>query len=263
MVPEHKATPELIEALIRNDARQRQRRREIQQRYRQKFDNLAESLEHEVKKIQEQIRLRELEHERLVVRTPTSVTPWIVVSEYYRLFRNGFKVPQTPQPIITSPGTIYERNNAQMAFLHKVMAPDVSVNSGIGIEAIVQEWLAVPYVNDDITIRLLQLENDEDDAMLATIQSHIIITEDMLRCEFPYFADITIEDQKSALVNKLVGKKLSILSKVRFEWDSSSGRVLGMHYTADLVTPFLKLLGNLQDTARVLDKSLLSIANSS
>ncbi|OWZ08665.1 hypothetical protein PHMEG_00018749 [Phytophthora megakarya] len=203
-----------------------------------------------------------LKYQRIPPRTPTSETPWIIVSEYYRLFRNGCKVSQPIQLASTSKDTIHDNCHVQMDFLHKVMAPDVRINSGFGVDAIVQEWLAVPEANRNITVRLLQLEYDERSAMMATIQSCIIITEHMLRCEFPYFGD-NQGSQVPPLGKKLLGQSLVISTTVRFEWDSSTGRVLSMHYESDLVTPFLKLLGNLQDTAQVLDKSLLSIATCS
>ncbi|OWZ15305.1 hypothetical protein PHMEG_00011081 [Phytophthora megakarya] len=140
-----------------------------------------------------------------------------------------------------------------MTFLYEVMSPDVSVNSGFGVDAIIQEWVAMPLMHQDITVRLVRLEYDEENVILATTKAYTTITKEMLRCEFPCFFDRNHDHQTPRLVAKLVGQELVIPTTVRFEWDSQADRVLGMHSSSDLVTPFLKLLGNVQDTARVLN----------
>ncbi|OWY90326.1 hypothetical protein PHMEG_00041592, partial [Phytophthora megakarya] len=191
---------------------------------------------------------------------PTSMTPWIVVSEYFRLFRNGIK--ETPLLNSTSMQTICEQGEIQMNFLNKVMSPDVSVNSGFGVDTLIQEWLSVPLMNQDLTVRLARLEYDEGNMILATVKACTTITEEMLRSEFPYFVDRSHDHQSSRLVSKLVGRQLAIPITIRFEWDSVAGQVLSMHASPDLVTPFLTLLGNMEDAIRVTDKWLLCIVAS-
>ncbi|OWZ02352.1 hypothetical protein PHMEG_00026098 [Phytophthora megakarya] len=250
-------SPSLLEDVSRSYERQIEELKRNQFRYRQKFRLIAESLERDIQRLREQIQQHELERQLLVSRPPTSTTPWSVVSEYYRLFRNGIK--GTPLPNSTSNQTTCD---VQMNFLSMVMSPVVSVNSGFGVDTIIQEWLAVPLMHQDLTVRLIRLEYDEGNVILATVKSSTTITEEMLRCEFPFSVDRTNDDQTSRLVAKLVGQQLVIPTTVRFEWDSKADRVLSMHSNADLVTPFLKLLGNVQDTTLVIDNSLLSKATS-
>ncbi|OWZ14398.1 hypothetical protein PHMEG_00012134 [Phytophthora megakarya] len=64
-------------------------------------------------------------------------------------------------------------------------------------------------------------------------------------------------------MTKYVGHQLVISSLLRFEWDRATCQILSMHYSFDMVIPFLELIGNIGDTARVLDGSHLSIATNS
>ncbi|OWZ18121.1 hypothetical protein PHMEG_0007845 [Phytophthora megakarya] len=253
--------PDLLVDISRSYARQREGRRRNQQRYRKKFDINIAALEQDVLWLHQQVRQHELEYQLLVSHPPTFVTPWNVISEYYRLFRDGYKGSKTPNS--TSKPSTCKQGDAQMDFLHKVMAPNVSINSGFGVEALIEEWLAVQQIHRDITVCLFRLDYDQDTAIVAAIKSYALITEEMLLFAFPYFSDRSKDPKKTALMTKLVGQQIVISSLVRFEWDRETCQILSMHYSFDMVTPFLKLIGNIEDTARVLDGSLLSITTSS
>ncbi|OWZ02991.1 hypothetical protein PHMEG_00025354 [Phytophthora megakarya] len=244
-------SPSLLEGVSRSYDRQIEERKRNQLRYRQKFGLIAESLERDIQQLREQIQQHELERRLLVSRPPTSVTPWIIVSEYFRLFRNGVK--RTPLQISTSKQTTCEQGEIQMTFLNKVMSPDVSVNSGFGVETIIQEWLSMTLKHQDLTVRLIRLEYDERNMILATVKSSITITEEMFLPESPLIVNRNHDHQTSPLVAKLVGQQLVIPTTIRFEWDSKADRVLSMHANPDFVTPFLTLLGNMEDATRVID----------
>ncbi|OWZ03994.1 hypothetical protein PHMEG_00024185 [Phytophthora megakarya] len=252
------SAPDLLDDVSRSITREREQRRITQLKYRTKNRQIPLSLEHDIQQLRQQIQRHEVQRRNLVSVSPTIVTPWIVVSEYFRLFRNGFKGSQASPSNFTSNQTPYEET--QMNFLREFFSPRISVNSGFGLDALIQEWLAVPLMCQDMTVHLLRLEYDEGNTILAFIQTCATITAEMLRCEFPYFVDRQQDHKTFRLMTKLVGQQLVIRTTVRFEWDSVTRRVLGLHYSSDLVTPFLKLLGNLQDTARVLENSLLSKA---
>ncbi|OWY91295.1 hypothetical protein PHMEG_00040185 [Phytophthora megakarya] len=253
----HQNNLDVVDVLTQH---QREQRRNSQQRYRRKKRQIVVSLAQDVQRLRLQILKHELERRILGSRPPTSVTPWIVVSEYYRLFRNGLNRPQTPAPSSVSKPTSYERDGTQINFLREVMSPDVSVNSGFGVDALIQEWSAVPLMYQDIAVHLVRLEYNGAHTILATVKACITITEEMLRWEFPYFVDRSQDHQTSRLMTKLVGQQLVIPTTARFEWDPIERRVLSVHYSSDLVTPFLKILGNIRDAAIVLDNSLLSLA---
>ncbi|EGZ08017.1 hypothetical protein PHYSODRAFT_374496, partial [Phytophthora sojae] len=54
----------------------------------------------------------------------------------------------------------------------------------------------------------------------------------------------------------LLGQRLVVVTTTRFEWDEANGRINSVYSTNDIVTPLLKILGNLEDVARVMKKPL-------
>ncbi|KAG3085235.1 hypothetical protein PI124_g18537 [Phytophthora idaei] len=57
----------------------------------------------------------------------------------------------------------------------------------------------------------------------------------------------------------LLNQRLSVSGSVRFDWDTSTGRVIRLESKVDLMTPMLQLLGSLEDVARVFDKALVTL----
>jgi hypothetical protein len=104
-----------------------------------------------------------------------------------------------------------------------------------------------------VGVELVRLERDEMGALVASIKCHFTIIRSMLRQEYPH---LFLEDgEPSALAAKLLGHRIVPPSAVRFEWSGSMGcmvRVTGRQFKNEMLGPFLKLLGNLEDVAFVL-----------
>ncbi|KAF1779819.1 hypothetical protein GQ600_15701 [Phytophthora cactorum] len=171
-MPSHTIPPELLEAMVQSEAKVREQRRVTQQRYRKKMDQRTKSLENDTLRLQEEIHRLELQYNCLISQTPTEETPWSVVAEYYRLFRYGSQVPES-----TKQALYLKEAQIQTNFLHRTMAQTISVNSGFGIDALLQEWRFVPRMAGDLTVQLLRLEYDDRAAMLATVKVFVTITE--------------------------------------------------------------------------------------
>lgn len=245
-IPSHKITPQLLEAIVQSENKLRENRRLTQQRYRKKIDQRAESLEHDRQRLQAEIQRLELHYKCLVFGTSSQETPWSVVAEYYRLFRLGSKISKSPkQP---------KEGQVQMSFLHRVMAPDVSVNSGFGIDALVEEWRFIPQT----TVQLLQLTYDGSTTMLASVKLLITFTEVLMRISFSHLVDT--DNKLAPLAEKLLGKRLVVPVSVSFQWNATTAQIVSIRSTPDLLSPITKMLGNLSDAIRLLDNARLAVA---
>ncbi|KAF1788835.1 hypothetical protein GQ600_18100 [Phytophthora cactorum] len=87
-----KATPE---ELLKRKIRRREVCRVNQQRYMHKQRQLLIGLEHDVRRLQEELKSFELQHHSMTMGIPTQDTVWSVAVEYFRLFRHGFRSPPT------------------------------------------------------------------------------------------------------------------------------------------------------------------------
>ncbi|ETI54241.1 hypothetical protein F443_02913 [Phytophthora nicotianae P1569] len=222
-IPDRKMTPELVEDLFQLDAKRRAQRRAAQQRYRKRICERTDTLAADTQRLKEEIKQLELQHKLLHSRIPSEATPWNVVSLINTMAPSWLKEVQS-----------------QADFLLQVMSPDVSVNSGIGITALLQEWRLLPQTGENLTVHLLHLDYDETAAMLAKLVD-----------------SSKTFNQPSPRTEKIIGKQLVIPCTVRFDWDSSTAHVVAIRFRPDLITPFMDVLGSLKDVASVLDNPCL------
>ncbi|GMF40959.1 unnamed protein product [Phytophthora lilii] len=225
----------------------RERRRLIQQRYRQKIRNRANTVEVVVERLQNEVSLLKKTYDRLTEDIPTKNTPWSVIAEYFRLFSNGLK------SVPTTVGRQCFETNKHQQFLSNTMAPDVLVKSGRGVDAILEIWKAISRRQDGLETSLVRLEHGEQDLLLASTKCTFTLTHSLLLHEFPHIFDE--EGELLPVAAKLLDKKIVLPSSVRFVWDEATGSmtsVIGKPFKNEMVAPLLKVLGNLEDVAWVL-----------
>ncbi|ETN14545.1 hypothetical protein PPTG_07572 [Phytophthora nicotianae INRA-310] len=240
-IPELKMTPELVEDLFQLDAKRRTQRRAAQQRYRKMINDRTDTLAVDTQRLKEEITQLELRKKLLHSRIPSEATPWNVVSLINTMAPSWLKEAQS-----------------QADFLLQVMSPDVSVNSGIGITALLQEWRLLPQTGENLTVHLLHLDYDETAAMLAKVRVCVTITNETLHTNFPQLVDSSKTfNQPSPRTEKIIGKQIVIPCTVRFDWDCSTAHVVAIRFRPDLITPFMDVLGSLKDVASVLDNPCL------
>ncbi|KAI9990314.1 hypothetical protein PInf_021124 [Phytophthora infestans] len=61
------------------------------------------------------------------------------------------------------------------------------------------------------------------------------------------------------LAAKLLNNRLVVQGSVSLDWDDTTNRIVRVVTQLDMVTPMLRLLGNLEDVSRVFDKALISL----
>ncbi|KAG7387599.1 hypothetical protein PHYBOEH_008216 [Phytophthora boehmeriae] len=246
-------------ALILNDFKRgdpptsRERNRVYQARYKLKQKALVDDLNLSIQKLRDDIMQLEkqrlaLEKQRLALSCSplTDSTVWNVAAEYFRLFRHGFNKPESANDALVCR---FDSVN-HLAFLQQTMTSNVMIETGSGIEAMMESWSMASRYFDDIDCQLMCLENGPRETLVGTLDVRIDVTLQTLRHVFPHL----IEGEKlTPLAEKMVGHQLYLSSSVYLEWDPLRRRVSSVKYNADFMTPLLQLLGNLEDVSHVFD----------
>eukprot|EP00644_Phytophthora_capsici_P018203 jgi/Phyca11/113874/e_gw1.25.113.1 len=238
---------QFVEGILGEKDRQRELRRLRQLRYRKKKDDHANTLEKDIKQLE--IEINELQHRHQAIRSaiPAKDTAWNVVAQYAHLFRCGYQPP-------TRSTTGLESSCTQLDFMRATMDVNILHGSGHGVEALLLHWKRLSTWFKGVECRLVSLVQDTEDWVAATTVVSCTITETTVANVFPHLSTNN-GDGRSPLVDKLVGQRIVVKSLERFEWDCAFDRIVRMIDQSDLITPMLKLLGNLQDVSIVLSNA--------
>ncbi|KAL3659168.1 hypothetical protein V7S43_015747 [Phytophthora oleae] len=229
----------------------RQRRRRIQQKYRQKVKGKVLALQEAVEQLHKEIR--QLKRRKAVAspaRALCKQTSWNMVVEYVRLFRHGYKPP------IFDGTQFLDENYAQKRFLQAVTASNIAFNGGFGVDALFEDWKAISLQYDSTVTELVSLEAGEGEVLVARMDNISTITANMVRNALVPLANDDAEANWPNFATKRLGQQLVIQTTVRFEWDEMRGQFVSVYYEGDMLTPLLKLLGNLEEATRVFCSSL-------
>ncbi|GMF19637.1 unnamed protein product [Phytophthora fragariaefolia] len=230
-------------------ARYRRTRRDIQRRYRKKLENKTQHLQAAVVQLQVEIqRLQEIRDRPS--RSLTTMTPYNVVVDLWRLFRYGFK-PLVPLSEIYNASAGFA--NVQAGFCRTVMVPDVQCNAGYGVETGLENWRLITLHHEKLDIERKRLECGAEDSVIAYMNAHSTITANMLRQALP---DLISDERWELITQKLIGQQIVVPGTLRLDWDASTDKVVRTHFDVDMLTPLLALLGNSEDASRVLCSAL-------
>ncbi|OWZ03531.1 hypothetical protein PHMEG_00024725 [Phytophthora megakarya] len=235
-------------------ALRRQRRRRSMARYRKKQNDRALLLEKDVRLLQEEVQKLEVQLSSPPPQMSIETTTWNVVVEYFRLFQHGVQV-LTP---FTDGMDHSLQPGVQRHFLEASATPDVQFGNVCGVDAHLEVWRLCALYHQDFDIRLERLESGAGNALVATTKSKVTITADTLRQAFPHLLQLDQQGMWSPLVSELLGQKLVIPASTAFKWDEKKQYVVSVEYTADMITPLLQLLGNLEDVCNVFDNALVT-----
>ncbi|KAG7386855.1 hypothetical protein PHYPSEUDO_015165 [Phytophthora pseudosyringae] len=240
-----------------------------QARYRDRQRGYIRELQNQVVRLRGEVQKLSVERHRLRYGVETKNNVWYVVVEYFRLFRYGYLVPMSQVTVgassLTDGSTTHLTNlNDQECFLRGAMSPNVALGEWSGIDTLLEQWRRSSAYFGNVQFHLERMELQPSAAMLATASLGLTITEATLRCVFPHLLtspngeDVGYGTENSFLCCRLLGERLNCRCSVRFLWDNSVGCVTRLDCTTDLVAPLLRVLGNLQDVNRVLDKALIT-----
>ncbi|KAG3061891.1 hypothetical protein PC122_g19484 [Phytophthora cactorum] len=249
-----------ISASRREQCRINQARYRSRQRAREKF--VISSIR------QLKVDIRDLETRRQTIasrsRFPKSI--WSVAIEYFRLFQHGYIAPPLVPSADHQPSVMAEERphkpHAQIDFLRDTMVHDVTDGIIHGVEALLENWKLLSLYHDDVFVQLQRLDYVTEDSLQATTTVGLTITENTLQHLYLHLLVSPIRDHKeeqvSPLAAKLLNQRIVVRGTVRFDWDEASCCMTRLETKLDLLSPFLELLGSLEDTARVFDTALLT-----
>ncbi|OWZ24736.1 hypothetical protein PHMEG_000174 [Phytophthora megakarya] len=249
---------EIVNMLVLDKIAMRKRRQVIQQKYRKKIRDGEVALQDSV--IQQRHQIRQLEVKRQFLLHPHGVispTPSSIIVRYFQHFRNGFRPTISVSKLCsTSAMVVPTKAHMQAKFVQAVMTPDVMFNGGCGIEALLEDWRLISLHHEKLDLQLLRVDQGEKGFVTAYLDGVTRITSNMLRSARFDFLHHGEADNLAPITAKLLDQKLVFPTTVRFDWDDAAGRITRVQYDADMVTPLLKLLENLEDTSRVLNSTL-------
>ncbi|KAJ8577186.1 hypothetical protein ON010_g2017 [Phytophthora cinnamomi] len=231
------------------EAYQRERRRLNQERYRKRQKQRTISLERGNRQLRDEIeRLRRQRNSGI----STKGTMWSIALEYFRVFRRGLHIlPELPTGA----------QIAELDILRGALAPDLDAGTVHGFELLVRNWMAFTLYFKDVHVQLKRLERITENSLLATTTSSITVTWHSLRHLFPHLtADSTDRRKRSRwphIADKMLGARIVMRGSVRFDWSKADNRVIRLITQADMISPLLQLLGNLEDVLHVFQDALI------
>ncbi|EGZ18073.1 hypothetical protein PHYSODRAFT_504287 [Phytophthora sojae] len=254
---------------MRVSASRRERCRINQARYRKRQRKHAEDLDNSIQELKEETQKLETKRQTILRCAPTNESVWMVATEYFRLFRQGYMAPMKVPDMFSSScisGTNdshdmsrLKQAHAQLDFFRATMTPDVTDGPVCGPDAILKHWKLLSLYHGDVQVQLKRLQQDGDSgSVVATTKVSLTITENSLRYIYPHLSKADAEGGSESLAKKMLNERLVMCGSVRFDWDDRSGRVVRLETKIDMMSAMLKLLGNLEDMARVFEKAAIT-----
>ncbi|KAF4032173.1 hypothetical protein GN244_ATG15942 [Phytophthora infestans] len=201
----------------------RDRRAIIQQRHIKIKQKMVESLVESIPKLQNEVERLQMQRLKMREMAPRE-NFWFVALEYFRVFQHGFPDLDISQAHISN-------------FMSVSMSPDLNTGTCSGIEALKQNWKLFTHVFPDGRLQLESLEKLTDECLIATTNTC------KGRCDK--------EERKLGIIAKLKDQPIVMRGSVRFDWDKTSKRIIGLFSQTDMLTSMLDLLGNLEDVSHV------------
>ncbi|EGZ06345.1 hypothetical protein PHYSODRAFT_531555 [Phytophthora sojae] len=248
---EKKTTPVLTD----KQAIRREQCRANQARYRNKQLNRKRQLQRENQLLEEEIQGLKLRKRSIRFERKTNQSPWTIVGEVFRLLEDGFR---SPWRLASTEETMKHADTRQsLAFLEKAFVHDVAMGDLRGINALMDQWRRYSLYFEEPHLELNRVEVLVKGVVSATATLSVTITDFTLRCVLPELA--TCKGRKALQLNRtLLGKRLSCDCSMRFLFDEASCRVVRIEPKIDLVTPLLRILGNIKDVSAVCKYALLT-----
>jgi hypothetical protein len=256
---EHAPPPPKAEAAgkgaLKVSVSRRERCRVNQARYRNRQRQLVDTLKQSIEQLKEEIEDLDNKRQRLARCTPTGQNVWVVAAEYFRVFRHGFMAPLCI-PESTTGKRGQSEPSLQLDFLHQVMVSNPNDGVVCGAEALLDNWRLLSLYHNDVQLQLKRLEAVTPDSLVATATLSFTITDDTLQHVYPHLID---GHDLLPLAARLLDQRVALSGSVRFDWDKATGRVMRLESSFDLLTPMLKLLASLEDVMLVFDQACITL----
>ncbi|KAE8996711.1 hypothetical protein PR003_g4867 [Phytophthora rubi] len=236
----------VVAEALRKKIRHRERCRVNQARYRKRKHKSQVDVQNGIARLWDEIKDLQSRCNDLS-GVPASRTPWGVAGDYFRHF-NYFLA--------------HARSQYASKFFHDIMAPDVVDGSPSGGDTQIETWRCFALYFGDVHVELRGMKMPSEDTLVASTITMVTVTRNTLRYAFPHLNSDgdagTQGGDWSPIAGRILGQRLVVHGSVLFGWDNTSNKVVRFQAQADLLTPMLKLLGNLEDVSFIFSKALIT-----
>ncbi|ETM03665.1 hypothetical protein L917_00148 [Phytophthora nicotianae] len=224
----------------------RERRKIIQRRHIKKKQKMVVDLEESIPKLRTEIEHLQIQSFNMMERLPKD-NAWFVAVEYFRVFQYGFPVLDISDTRVSN-------------LMSSSMAPYLNFGTSYGTEALTQSWKIFTQAFPDGRVQLESLKQLTTQSLIATTITSVTLTNHALKYLFQSLAEgIGDKDErKVGISTKLLNQHIVMRGSVRFDWDETSKRVIGLFTHTDMLTPMVELVGNLEDVSLVFNGALVA-----
>ncbi|OWZ05960.1 hypothetical protein PHMEG_00021858 [Phytophthora megakarya] len=215
----------------------RERSRINQARYRDRQRQHHETVAKSIHELRQEIQALETKRRNIKRCSPTYTSSWTAVSDFFRVFRHGFKAS------LLSIEDNETGSGEQFDFLRNTMTID-----GINDAEALANWKLMSAYHGDVLLELKSLEQVAENCLLATATITIAIAEKTLQHVYPH---LITDGKLSSIAEKLLNNRLHICGSMRFDWNSTSCRIVSLESSFDIMSAMLKVQGNLKDVAQI------------
>ncbi|KAG6623434.1 bZIP transcription factor 1 [Phytophthora cinnamomi] len=179
--------------------------------------------------------------------------------QHVRRLRHEIKELQLQAEAISS----VRQKTAALGFLLCIMAPDAASNPRYGAEAVLENWRRLSEYFGDIQLEISDLSKlAAADVLVATTTISIVLSDKTLRLAFPHLNSDRVGGLEggewSPTAIQLLGKKFVLHGSIQFDLDYASNRVTRIETQADMLSPILHILGNLDSVDQVFDGAVVT-----
>ncbi|ETM42719.1 hypothetical protein L914_11685 [Phytophthora nicotianae] len=234
---------DLVEAI------HRERHRKSQERYRLRQKALMENLHKCNGKLRDEIQYLRTRRNKLFIGNAPHITMHDVVTEYFRVFRRGFIEPDGSRV-------------AELDFLRLCMAPDLDAGTMSGFEALARTWGVFSHLFGDVRFQCEQVQQITENSLVARTTTSFTFSkrsvDEVFLCN-GFRGRPANQKRLTRIAGKLLGEQLVVSGTVRFSWDNSTKRMVGLISHADMLSPLLKLLGNVEDISILFSNASMTV----
>ncbi|OWZ00032.1 Bzip transcription factor [Phytophthora megakarya] len=146
-----------------------------------------------------------------------------------------------------------------LALLERAFAHNTAMGELQGVDALMEQLRLYSQCFGRPMLQLQCVESVTPGVMTAVAKLSLTMSEVTLQHVFPHLAESTDDaDDRSELYQRLLGQRLDCSSSMTFLFDEGSGRVVRLETCVDVVTPLLRVLGNVKDVLDVLEHSRMT-----
>ncbi|KAG1709105.1 hypothetical protein DVH05_022737 [Phytophthora capsici] len=251
-------TRKVIQNIILKRNFHRERCRINQARHRKKQKEYLTCITAEVEKLQTEIQTLEKKKRVVLFGIPTKESVWDIAIQYFRLFRNGYITPTAFAK--SQDGEGERQSHVQLVFLEAAMSIDVMDGGVEGVNAHLERWRLFSLYHDNVQLQLEGLEKGPGNSIMAATKTGITITENTLRNLYGHLLVSESDDARwSPLAYRLLGQRIEMYGSIHFICDPTTGRVTNLETTTNLLAPILRLVGSIDNVARVFDGAFITL----